>query len=268
MVVWLKPCESRSSPGFTQKPRCSRNGVFSLCVSRPRVADRWSATRCNGVACTWNIPAEQRAALPVEPTVGRLHVATALRCTWDTPAEQRSTLRVEPTVGRLHVVATSTRRYGARGMRLPSMARLYRTLRISHEDIRAADQRSALPEGVAVKPTNGRLHPRRCHRAADQRSALPQGHGQTKTAPSRAPFCCVTSCPRDARAKRDEVLRPRRQRHAVPALSAAWSVHAGTPQPLRPARRPALPADVRRRWPLRPMPRSAGWHRPSARQSG
>jgi len=139
------------------------------------------------------------------------------------------------------------------------------------------------PEGVTGKPTNGRLYHRRCHRAADQRSALPpegvtgkptsgrlypQRHTQTKTAPSRAPFWCVSCCPRHARASRDARLRLRRRLHAAPALPSVWPVHAGIPQPLRSALPPALPAGEPPRWPLRPGQHSAGWHRPSEPPSG
>gem|GEM_PF-6125993 len=124
------------------------------------------------------------------------------------------------------------------------------------------------PEGVTGKPTNGRLYPEGVTGKPTNGRLYPQGHTQTKTAPSRAPFCCVSCCPRHARASRDARLRPRRRLHAAPALPSVWPVHAGIPQPLRSAPPPALPAGEPQRWPLRPGQHSAGWHRPSEPPSG
>ncbi|MDF2483714.1 MAG: hypothetical protein K0R79_4071 [Stenotrophomonas indicatrix] len=50
MVVWPKPCESRSSPGFIpRKPRCSRSGVFLCARETKGSAGRWPATTCSRV---------------------------------------------------------------------------------------------------------------------------------------------------------------------------------------------------------------------------
>ncbi len=43
MVVWLKPCESRSSPGFTPKNPAAHAAGFFLCAARRRRADQRSA---------------------------------------------------------------------------------------------------------------------------------------------------------------------------------------------------------------------------------
>ncbi len=49
MVVWLKPCESRSSPGFTPKTPLLTQRGFSLCA-RNAGAGRWPATRWHYIA--------------------------------------------------------------------------------------------------------------------------------------------------------------------------------------------------------------------------
>ncbi len=50
MVVWPKPCESRSSPGFTPKTPLLTQRGFSLCAGNTGSAGRWPATRWRYIA--------------------------------------------------------------------------------------------------------------------------------------------------------------------------------------------------------------------------
>ncbi len=61
MVVWLKPCESRSSPGFTPKTPLLMQRGFSLCAGNAGSAGRGPATPVDP-RHAWMLPARNQGA--------------------------------------------------------------------------------------------------------------------------------------------------------------------------------------------------------------
>ena len=194
MVVWLKPCESRSSPGFIPKNPAAHAAGFFLCAfsdtrdcarhaprTTRRRADRWSAAHRDDVAVHLEYPC--RATLGPTGRADRWSAARRNGVAEYVEYPRRAALDPTGRADRWSACTSSPRRH---------------VVTVHAECVYRAWLGSTAPCGSRMKtyeqPTNGRLYPRvwqlsrptvgstprRCHRAADQRSALPPGSWPNK----------------------------------------------------------------------------------------
>ena len=258
MVVWPKPCESRSSPGFIPKNPAAHAAGFFLCASARHDAGRVGSqtTADNGDGCF-----DARTLIEAMPQLHRALPGDCNAITGRGPCNG-SRSGCDPTNAgpcRRDGIGSCIAPCWRGGIRvcawLPSVGSVPKRLPITAMGaLTPGPVSKRCPSYTEPSPLIAMPSANVDRATAVDRDATPRVR-KTGTAPLRAPFLFASP---------QGTAQPAALRVCAACRTAADDLtDGGIPLPRRSGLRPGLRAGGPLHWPPRPAPRSAGWRRPS-----